>query len=302
MTLLVTYDTATYHHPIAHLKKEPHIMIRYAKYIGALLGFFAFNWIGAILGFLAGMYLTRVWEHGSFSIFDKVRIAQRQAMFLKTTFILMGHLSKSDGRISEEEIKHTEAFMANLGMEKPQRMEAIKLFKQGASENFDITQTIDSFNQLCGRSQNLKQMLLVSLISISIADGELHPAEMELLRDISQSLDYSARQFEILIRMVQSQTRFTQGEPHSHSQYHQSNRARQPVHGNELALAYAALGVSKEDNNTTIKKAYRRLIREFHPDKLIGQGVPENMIKIATKKSQEIQKAYDLIKDARGIK
>ena len=69
-----------------------------------------------------------------------------------------------------------------------------------------------------------------------------------------------------------------------------------------IDAAYQALGVSKDDSDAEIKKAYRRLVREYHPDKLMGQGLPEEMIKEATVRSQEIQTAYDLIKKNRGMK
>ena len=60
--------------------------------------------------------------------------------------------------------------------------------------------------------------------------------------------------------------------------------------------------MTKDNSDTEIKKAYRRLIREYHPDKLMGQGLPEAMIKEATERSQEIQAAYDMIKKSRGLK
>jgi len=59
------------------------------------------------------------------------------------------------------------------------------------------------------------------------------------------------------------------------------------------------LKVSEAASDTEIKKAYRKLISEYHPDKLMGQGVPEDMIKVATERSQKVQTAYDLIKKTR---
>ena len=66
-----------------------------------------------------------------------------------------------------------------------------------------------------------------------------------------------------------------------------------------LADAYLALGVSRDCDDRSLKRAYRRLMSEHHPDKLIAQGVPEDMVKLGTEKSQEIQAAYELIRKQR---
>ena len=68
---------------------------------------------------------------------------------------------------------------------------------------------------------------------------------------------------------------------------------------NALETAYKALGIEESVTDQELKKAYRRLMSQNHPDKLIGQGMPEDMIKVATEKSKEIQKAYELIKNIR---
>ena len=67
-----------------------------------------------------------------------------------------------------------------------------------------------------------------------------------------------------------------------------------------LNEAYKALGVAKDSSDAVIKRAYRKLISQYHPDKLMGQGVPEDMIKMATEQAKEIQLAYDLIKKSRS--
>ncbi len=63
--------------------------------------------------------------------------------------------------------------------------------------------------------------------------------------------------------------------------------------------AYQALGVTAQNSDKEIKRAYRKLISQYHPDKLIGQGVPEDMIKKATERSKEIHAAYELIEKHR---
>jgi len=100
---------------------------------------------------------------------------------------------------------------------------------------------------------------------------------------------------QMLMVMLQGQDQFAGGH------YQQGGSASNYRSVDAVAAAYQALGVSKDDSDAEIKKAYRRLVREYHPDKLMGQGLPEAMIKEATERSQEIQTAYDTIKKSRGI-
>jgi DnaJ like chaperone protein len=73
-----------------------------------------------------------------------------------------------------------------------------------------------------------------------------------------------------------------------------------PQPGTSLEDAYDALGVTPEVGDKDLKRAYRKLMSENHPDKLIAQGVPEDMVKLATERSQEIQAAYEMVRKARG--
>jgi len=278
--------------------------MRFIKYIAAIIGFYIFDsfW-GAVFGFFIGSFISWKLNGGLAGYIAQInglgntraQRAARQALFLKTTFTLMGKLAKADGRVSEQEVAHVETFFRQLKLTSEHRKEAIKLFKLGSNPNFSIDPILEEFNRECGQSAALKQMMMVYLISTATADGALHPAETDLLRYISQSLGYSETYFQQLLAMTRGQEHFSGGS------YHHQSRQQGTVAPSISALsaAYQALGVKKTDSDADIKKTYRRLIREFHPDKLMGQGLPEDMIKEATARSQEIQAAYDLIKKAR---
>ena len=68
-----------------------------------------------------------------------------------------------------------------------------------------------------------------------------------------------------------------------------------------LADAYAALGVAESASDAEVKKAWRRLMSQYHPDKLIAEGMPEDMVKMATERTQEIQSAWEQVRKARGL-
>ena len=255
------------------------------KLIGVIAGYYFFGFFGGLFGLIVGAFFDRMRAYGSGGM-NPLRNALRQAVFLETVFISMGKLAKADGHVSQDEVAHVEQFMQKLGMTTEHRQQAIALFKRGADPVFDIEPTVKKFMAVCGHTKDLKQMLLVYLIVTALADGHFHPAEEALLADIAGHLGYNQAAFKHLMDMVLNQSHFAGG---------QANTAA------ALDDAYKALGVTKDSTDQEIKRAYRKLISQYHPDKLIGQGMPEDMIAMATEQVKEIQLAYDLIKKSRNI-
>jgi DnaJ like chaperone protein len=255
------------------------------KLIGAIAGYYFFGLFGALIGFFVGSFIDRIRVYGSGAL-NPLSNALRQTVFLETVFISMGRLAKADGHVSRHEIDHVEEFMRKLGMTTEHRQQAIKLFKQGADPEFDIGPVYQRFMAVCGHTKNLKEMLLVYLIVMALADGHFHPAEEALLGRIAGQLGYGPAAFKHLIEMVLNQSHFAGGQAEA---------------ATALEDAYKALGVDKDSTDQEIKRAYRKLISKYHPDKLIGQGLPEDMIAMATEQAKEIQLAYDLIKKTRNI-
>ncbi|MFL0799302.1 MAG: co-chaperone DjlA [Agarilytica sp.] len=267
------------------------------RLIGTLIGFWVFNIFGAVLGYIAGHYFDKGLKGIDQKFSPEERLAVERAFF-DAVFPLLGKLAKSDGQISEEEVRSTEQLMTKMGLSSEARVEAIERFKNGAGRDYNIDSDIANFLDKCGKLNNLKQILLVYLITIAYADGVLHEKEEELLQYVADKLGYSRFAFNHLLGMVKAQTHFYQGQQEragyrSHGYQH----ARQDK--NELKLAYQALGVDESVNDKELKQAYRRLMSEYHPDKLAGRGVPEDMVKLATERSQEIQSAYELVKKSR---
>lgn len=264
----------------------------FGKVIGGLIGFFTMGIFGAVVGISVGHFFDK--GLGQAMGFDFGADRQRlQRLFFETTFTVMGHLAKADGRISEEEITQAESLMARLGLTAGHRQEAVGFFKYGSSSEFELEPAISNFISEGGRQHNLPIMLIEFLFTIALADGELHPAEKDVLTRTATYLGINARQFEKLLSMLMAQQSFAGGGSYQQGDFQQAPSV------NELEVAYQALGVSSNNSDKEIKKAYRRLMSQHHPDKLIAQGVPEDMLKMATEKAQEIQAAYDLIKTLR---
>ena len=177
--------------------------------------------------------------------------------------------------------------MQKMGMTAAHRQQAIAWFKQGAEPGFDSGPTYQRFMSVCGQTRNLKYVLLVYLVVMALADGQLHAAEEAVLFDIAARVGYDRATFQQLLDMVLNKSHFAGG-----------GKATSPA---ALDDAYKALGVTKDSTDQEVKRAYRKQMSQYHPDKLIGQGLPEDMIAMATEQSKEIQHAYELIKKSRNI-
>ena len=253
------------------------------KIIGAVLGYlFLHNLPAIIFGALLGHLLID--QRKQRPAISRGDLEQIQTIFFNTVFMMLGFVAKSDGHISENEIKLTEIYMEKMGLTPEHRREAIRLFKVGTETGFNSQEQLAAFMAVARRSPNLRQMLLVYLVNVAMADGALGTMEAQVLREIAATLGFSRLAFEQLLQMIGAQNSFA-GD-------HQASP-------NDVELAYQALGVTKENSDAEIKKAYRKLMSQYHPDKLIGQGLPDDMIKAATERSQEIQAAYDVIQKSR---
>jgi DnaJ like chaperone protein len=265
----------------------------FGKIFGCLIGYAVAGYFGAIAGLIIGHLFDRGYSQISLRASPE-HLQKVQDCFLQTTFKLLGHLAKADGRISEQEIAQTESLMLQMGLNAEHRKAAIAYFKQGAEPSFNLDATVSEFRQICGAHPNLVQMLLVYLVNVALADDKFDQAEEAVVSQVAAGLGIPRFAFERLIQMIKAQNSFRGG--HFHGDHPYQGQA------NALELAYQALGLSENASDGEIKRAYRKLMSQYHPDKLTGQGVPQDMIKEATERSQEIQAAYDMIKKARGNK
>lgn len=252
------------------------------KVIGALMGMMSGGPLGLFLGAFVGHFFDTAIKNLTLG-HHPVR-GQVQDIFFNTTFKVMGKLAKADGIVSESEVEQARHVMAQMGLNEAQRHEAIKLFTEGKTTGFDISPDLQRL-KLSANSNSLILMFMEIQISIAIADGEISSPERKVLQQICHELGISTRELDILIQRLNASSR-------------QSAQANQ----NTLKDAYSVLGVSESDTDTVVKRAYRKLISEHHPDKLVAKGLPEEMMTLAKEKSQQIQSAYDDIKQARKQK
>lgn len=261
------------------------------KWIGAVIGLIG-GPAGAVIGFFIGAFFDAMFKDSP-SMANRQQQGAMQQVFFQTLYQCLGHLAKADGQITEAEVKTTEALMTRMGLSAEKRREAIALFKSGASDSFNLDSTLTAFRMGPGQSRQMRQFLIVSLISLGMADGHMDEIENRVVQRIAQGIGMSQMQLQQLIMMLEAQHNFFRGRQQggSYQRSSQTYTAQQDVD-----TAYRALGVESSASDAEIKKVYRNLMKEYHPDKLMAKGLPENMVKVATEKAQEIQAAYDLIK------
>jgi len=244
--------------------------------------------IAAVIGFLLGGPIAAVvlgaivwWIRRSapMRFLRDLKAIQRQ--FLDSTFAVMGALCKADGRVTEAEIRTAESLFERLRLNPEARRSAQASFQRGKAADFDLDAELRVFMNRCGRNRALLSMFLQVQLSAVAADGALHAAEHEMLLHIARSLGLPESEVRRLEAMLGAGV---QGAPAS---------------ADALAAAYDVLGLTPDASGAEVKKAYRRLVSQNHPDKLAARGLPDSMREMAEERTREIVEAHDRIMAAR---
>jgi len=246
----------------------------FGKLFGGGFGFMFGGPLGALLGAALG--------HGLDRKVSRFRGRQRvQTAFFTATFSVMGHWAKADGRVSENEIQMARTLMAQMKLNPTLKKMAIRLFNEGKADEFPLDEVLAQLKQECHSRHDLMRVFLEIQLQASFADGSLDQAEKKILLHICGRLGFSRAEFDQMEAMLRS------GGSGGRSG------------GMLLDDAYKILDVSKNAGDAEIKKAYRKLTSQHHPDKLVAKGLPEEMMKIAADKTHEIRTAYEVIKKER---
>lgn len=263
------------------------------KVLCAILGFFLGGPWGALAGFFLGLALDQA-RPGLLGLGGNADEAKR--VFFRSTFAVMGHVCKVDGRVTQAEIAAAENMMAQLALSPVQRREAIRQFNRGKSEHFDLDAELAEFRRACRGHINLVRMFLEIQIQAVLADGNVTQAERSAIQSIARSLGLSEMDVARLEAMLSAGAHYGYGGSGPSG----SRGGRAATSRSSLKEAYSVLGVSEDTSDAEVKKAYRRLMNQHHPDKLVAKGLPEEMMKMAEEKTRRISAAYDTIRKARN--
>ncbi len=259
-------------------------MAWWGKALGGAFGFM----IGGPLGALMGIAFGHSFDRGLGKLDGPGFHAEQertQAAFFTATFSVMGYIAKADGHVTRDEIRLAEAVMDRLGLNAQMRESARKLFGEGKAANFPIGEVMDQFRRETHRRTTLIQMFLEIQLQAAYADGVMHPAEREALVDICGHLGIPVALLNRLEEMLRAGFG-AGGYDAAHAE-------------TSLEDAYQLLGLDQSASDVELKKTYRRLMSQHHPDKLVAKGLPEEMIQDANEKTQQIKAAYELVRDSR---
>ncbi len=261
----------------------------FSTVVGGVFGFLLGGPLGAILGASVGHQfgkgLTGIESGETFNPGDQHRV---QMAFFTATFSVMGHIAKADGRVSPEEILLANRIMNQMALTSEMRASAINLFQQGKQADFPLDAVLAQFYRECSRRTDLLRKFLEIQLKEAFADGILTVSEEMLLLHICSHLRISRFDYERLKIQLQAQQRF-QGR---------GSYTRKTPQKTSLQDAYSVLGLTPSASKAEVKRAYRRLMSQNHPDKLVAKGLSEEMMRLAKEKTQKISKAYETIQKA----
>lgn len=258
----------------------------WGKILGGLLGLFRGGISGLLIGVLVGHMIDRL--IGGFVGVNKTR-----HVFFDALFASLGHLSKADGHVTQTEIQMVESLMAQMSITGEHRQRAIRLFNQGKQADFDIDSVLRPFVQASMVRMDLRQMFTEILVEAAFASGSVSPEEAAILQRVAVQLRIPGPVFAAMMNARSG----------AGGAYYSSGGQRAPGrHVDSLGEAYARLGLKASASDADVKKAYRKLVSQYHPDKLVSRGLPEEMMSVAKTRVREINTAYDQIKQTRGFK
>lgn len=256
----------------------------WGKLIGGVIGLLRGGIAGAILGVFIGHMIDRFLA--GLGGVSRVRDA-----FFGALFATLGHINKADGQVTRAEIAAAEELMRRLQLGPEERQRAIAFFQQGKQPDFDLDATLREFARHSMMRHDLRIMFIELLLQAAVADGVLNAAEERILQRACMILHIPANVYAAMRQAHQG------GAQPGYGGY-----TRVPRQGVTIEQDYASLGLKSDASVQEIKRAYRKLISQYHPDKLVSQGLPEEMMEISKNRVREINAAYDRIKAHKGIK
>lgn len=235
------------------------------KIIGGAAGFAVGGPLGALIGAVAGHAVDRLRDSGGGG-----EDASRQTAFTVAVIVLSAKMAKADGRVTPDEVA---AFRQILDIPEEELRNVGRVFDAARRDARGYEPYAEQVARMFADRPAVLEELLDALFHIAKADRVIHPKEEEFLRQVAGIFGFGDAEFA---------------------------RIRASHIGADSADPYAVLGVPPDADDREIRAAWRKLIKENHPDRLIAQGMPQDFIDVATAKMAAINAAYEEIRQQRA--
>ena len=258
----------------------------YGKALGGIIGLVVAGPWGSVAGVLLGHQIDEGRGPSFLRGSRRGSIHEISLLFFEVAFEVMGRVAKIDGRVSEDEVRAARAIMHGMRLTPEQVDGAIEHFTRGKRDDYALAVRLDALERQIGDRDDLARAFVQLQLQAAIGAGPIGPEKRQLLWYVASVLHIGRAE----VAQIES---FVRG-------YGESSARR--AEAQSLEDAYRVLGVAADATDDEVKKAYRRLMNQHHPDKLVSRGLPESMIGIAEQKTHEVRAAYDKVKARRGFK
>lgn len=223
---------------------------------------------------------------------------QAYTVFFKITFLTLGYIAKADGRVSEREIHYAQQIMKDMRLSSHEAKMAKDYFTLGKSAHFDIKPALQEFLKHSRTDPQLVQLYIRYQINMADIDRDGKSEKYAVIDLLQRWLNVRASRHQ-----YQSYTQPNSGGQNQkqYQKQQQSGHHHRAQSGPSLDDDYKILGIPSNSDQKQIKRAYRKLMSRYHPDRLIAKNATQTEIKSATEQTQKIQAAYTRICERRGF-
>ncbi|MCG6201224.1 co-chaperone DjlA [Psychromonas antarctica] len=306
----------------------------WGKTFATFLGFMLID--GNPFAILLGIFFGHIFDRAVVNYFNENSVLcintlshqERQECFFYSTFSVMGHIAKTKDQVTPADIQVANVYLDQMPLQgqtsidceynllnalqtakhrmqvvstfavandscllnslqtTKHRMQAHSAFSAGKDKDFSLLQTLSEFVHMAGEDRNVLQMFLGIQIKMAYTDGLIHSEKRETLYNIAEHLGFSSFELNRLLRMIAGQHHF-----------HQENQQEESEDD-----SYKILGIKNKASDKEVKRAYRKLMSQYHPDKFASKGLPKEMMQLTKEKTQYIQRAYETLCKSQGLK
>jgi len=200
---------------------------------------------------------------------------------------LLAKVAKADGRVDSLEaelISHTLTDIANSFENSSEIRQKLKEIYNKEKEDFsNLPDICKKYVKLTKFEYEKRLKVLEYLLNLAFIDGEFSEAELMITEDIAKFLEIKSNDYINLVNQFKL--------------FYEQKKAKEQLN---LKKAYEILGLSEGVSFSEVKKSYRKLVKEYHPDIVAAKTNDKNIIENATKKLQEINEAYEILKEHFG--